>query len=78
MTILTTWLKFKSNVLLESIAISTRRQELHAERAVMARMGFLDKINELDVIIEEKRVRLKKVRAPATETPRMTYSRHKR
>ena len=50
------------NVLLESIATSTRRQELRAERAVMARMGFLDKMKELDAMIEAKRVLLKKVR----------------
>lgn len=36
-------------------------QELHVERAAMARMGFLDKAEELDVMIEAERTRLKKV-----------------
>lgn len=36
-------------------------QELHVERAAMARMGFLDKAEELDVMIEAERARLKKV-----------------
>lgn len=36
-------------------------QELHIERAAMARMGFLDKAEELDIMIEAERTRLKKV-----------------
>lgn len=56
--------------ILSKIHYSTRRlyfplrvqsQELHVERAALARMGFLDKAEELDVMIEAERVRLKKV-----------------
>eukprot|EP00903_Cladosiphon_okamuranus_P007130 g6927.t1 len=42
--------------------------ELHVERAAMARMGFLDKAEELDIMIEAERARLKKERDQQDQT----------
>lgn len=40
------------------------------ERAAMARMGFFDKAEELDAMIEAERARLKKVQ-PAHQPPEL-------